>query len=344
MKVAFLPVYPNPYQRLLRDALLPNGVAVEFLDGLPTNAWLRASLGQIDILHYHWLDGLYMKRILTPVQAFKFASHLHLARELGYHMVWTAHNLLPHKTIFFPLHSAMHRLVIDKADAIIAHCDYGRRELLATFSAQQPVVVIPHGHYRDAYAMNLSRDVARERLNLTPSAFVYLALGNIAAYKGLDHLVESFNRVAGQRDCLIIAGRNRDRRLVSLLREAATRDPRIRVYPGYIEEEDMQLYLSAADVLAAPFTSILTSGSVIAALSFGVPIIAPMLGCLPELISPAAGILYQPDDPAGLDNALADIKRMNLPDMQSAARQIADGLDWDAIGRKTAAVYETCLR
>ena len=99
----------------------------------------------------------------------------------------------------------------------------------------------------------------------------------------------------------------------------------------------------AADVLAAPFTSILTSGSVIAALSFGVPVIAPMLGCLPELISPAAGILYQPDDPAGLDNALADIKRMNLTDMQSAARQIADGLDWDAIGRKTAAVYETCL-
>src|SRR5690606_36431460 len=105
------------------------------------NAWLRARQGQIDILHYHWLDGLYMKRFLTPVQAIKFSSHIHLARALGYRMVWTAHNLLPHKTIILPLHSAMHRLVINNVDAIIIHCDYGRRELFSRFSAQQPVVV-----------------------------------------------------------------------------------------------------------------------------------------------------------------------------------------------------------
>lgn len=343
MKIAFLPVYPNPYQRLLRDALLDYGVSVELLDQLPDASWLAAHQGQIDILHYHWLDGLYMNRLLTPLQAIKFSSHLNHARKLGYRMVWTAHNILPHKMVMPQFHAALHQKFIGKVDGIITHCDHGRRQLLARFPTEKPVTVIPHGHYREVYPMDIPRSIARERLNIPPANFVYLAVGNIVGYKGLNHLVEAFGRQARPSDVLVIAGRNRDKRLVAKLQAAAARDSRIRIYPRFIPEDEMQLYMTAADVMVAPFTDILTSGSVIAALSFDLPIIAPALGCLPELVSASAGILYQPDHPNGLESAMRDIRNIALPDMRMEAHRIADTLAWDSIGRKTADFYKTCL-
>jgi len=343
IKVAFLPVYANPYQRLLAEALGGQDVAVELLNGLPSPGWLRAHAGDVAILHYHWLYGLYMARAATPAQVGRFVARLRLAGRLGYRLVWTAHNILPHRAPFAPLHAAIRRLMMRRADAVITHCAAGRRELLARFPRRGPVEVIPHGHYRAVYRPILSRQEARARLALPDTNYVYLALGNIAAYKGLDYLSTTFEQTAGPDDMLLIAGRNRDGRLVERLTQAAAHDPRVRVQVGEIPEEEMATYLTAADVMVAPFENILTSGSVIAALSLGLPVIAPALGCLPELVTPEAGILYNPTDPAALGQALQAIKQRDPTTLSDGARRVADGLGWEEIARRTAAVYRSCL-
>lgn len=343
MNVAFLPVYPNPYQTLLRDALATEGVGVTFLEQLPPDEWLRTNRGAIDILHYHWLDGLYMSRFLTPLQVARFVRHFRLARQLGYRTVWTAHNILPHRAAFRPLHTSIRRLFMAQADAVIVHCDFGRRELLARFPRSGPMRVIPHGSFGGLYPLTMSRDEARASLDIQPSAFAYLSLGNIAAYKGLSRLVETFGRVGRPDDVLVIAGRNRDKGGVRRLQRAAARDPRIRVHPGFIPDEEMQRYLLAADVMVQPFGRVLTSGSVIVGLAYGLPVVVPDLGCLPELVSEDAGEVYRAADDGALEHALRRIRERDLAAMGAAAQRVADGLAWDDIGRRTAAVYRECL-
>lgn len=343
MNVAFLPVYPNPYQTLLRDALAAEGVGVTFLEKLPPDEWLRANRASVDILHYHWLDGLYMSRFRTPLQVARFVAHFRLVRELGYRTVWTAHNILPHRTAFRPLHTSIRRLFMANADAVIVHCDFGRHELLARFPRSGPVRVIPIGSYGGLYPLTMSRGEARASLDIPPSAFVTLSLGNIAAYKGLDRLVEAFSRVARPDDVIVIAGRNRDPGGVRRLQRAAARDPRIRVHPGFIPDDEMQRYLLAADVMALPFERVLTSSSVIVGLAYGLPIVVPDLGCLPELVTSDAGEVYRTDEAGALERALQRIRQRDLAAMGAAARRIADGLAWDDIGRRTAAVYRECL-
>jgi glycosyltransferase involved in cell wall biosynthesis len=230
-----------------------------------------------------------------------------------------------------------------RADAVITHCEAGRRELLARFPRPGPVAVIPHGHYRDVYRATVGREEARMQLDLPLDSYVYLALGNIAAYKGLDNLLAAFQQAAAPSDRLLIAGRNRDNRLVQMLIHAAAHDGRVRVQVGEIPEADMGLYLTAADVMVAPFESILTSGSVIAALSLDRPVIVPALGCLPELVTPDAGIVYDPAGPAALVQALQAIKQRDPAALSAGARRVADGLGWDNIARRTAAVYRSCL-
>lgn len=343
MNVAFLPVYPNPYQRLLRDGLRPHGVTVEFLEHLPDTGWLKAKRSEIDILHFHWLDGLYMARFSTPLQVARFVSRIRLARQLGYHIVWTAHNILPHRKTFRLLDIVVRRLMMREATAVIVHCEAGRRELLSRFPRRGPVIIVPMGNYMDVYPLTITREIAQETFGLDASHFVYLALGNIAAYKGLEQLVDTFSRVADKNDVLLIAGRNRGQAVVKRLESAASSDPRIRLQVGFVPDDEMQRYLLAADVMVAPFDQVLTSSSVMVGLSYGLPVIAPGLGCLPELIGEDAGLLYQPDHIDALANALVEIKSHDRRAMAEAALHIAKGLDWETIGEQTATVYADCL-
>lgn len=343
MKVAFLPVYPNPYQRLLADGLALHGVAVEMLPGLPSAEWLRTNRPTIDLLHFHWLYGLYMARLRTPLQVARFAARLRLARALGYRFVWTAHNVLPHRAGLRPLHVAIRRKMMAEADAVLIHCEAGRRELLARFPRSGPTYVVPIGSYGGLYPPAGTREEARAALSLPPSGFVYLALGNIAAYKGLERLAEVFCATAAPDDILLIAGRNRDERVVRRLRRAAAQDERVRLHVGFVPDGDMQRYLRAADVMVAPFDRILTSSSVIVALSYGLPVIAPDLGCMPELLESGAGLIYRAGAPEGLSEALQAIKHTDRARMAQAAQALTDQLRWSDIAAQVAAIYRTCL-
>ncbi|MGD2166363.1 MAG: glycosyltransferase family 4 protein [Anaerolineae bacterium] len=342
--IAFCPVYQNPYQHLLTDALRDIGVDVLHFDRMPSARWLVRERGRVQVLHLHWLYGLYMHRYLTPVSYVRFLGRFAIARRLGYRIVWTAHNIVPHRMRFPPIHLGIRRLVMHRADAVIAHCDYARQELLRRFPRRRPTHVVPLGTYGNVYPASVTQEQAREHLGLRANHFAYLFLANIAPYKGLQHFVQAFEQQAEATDVLIIGGRNRDASLVRYLESAVARDSRIRLHAGFIPDDRMQYFLRAADAMVAPFEKILTSSSIMVGMSYGLPIIAPALGCLPELVTSDAGILYDPEDPDALARALRRIKTMDTRAMGAAAKAIAGGLQWDSIAQKTAAIYRECLR
>lgn len=343
-RVAFLPVYPNPYQHLLAQALEVERVGVLKLGAMPGLEWLRHERGRVQVLHLHWLSGLYMARWRTPLQVAAFVARLLFAQRLGYRLVWTAHNMMPHDLAGGPaLHIAMRRLVMARADAVIAHCEVGRRELLDRFPRRKPVFMVPIGSYQGVYPLTTDRPEARGRLNLGVDQFVYLFLGNITAYKGLEQFVNTFRAVAGPNDVALIAGKNRDPRLITRLQALTADNPRLRVEAREIPDEEMQYYLCAADVMVAPFSRILTSSSVMTGLSYGLPVIVPRLGCLPELVTAETGITYDPHDPMALGKALQSIKQCDVRLMGEAARVLAEQLSWETIARQTAEIYCTTL-
>ena len=107
-------------------------------------------------------------------------------------------------------------------------------------------------------------------------------------------------RAAGPGARLLIAGRPRGGASTTRLAAAAAADRRIRLPLRFVPDDELQVWLRAADVVVLPFRDILTSGSAILALSFGRPVVAPALGCLPETV-PTAGVLYDPDAPMRRD-------------------------------------------
>ena len=124
------------------------------------------------------------------------------------------------------------------------------------------------------------------------------------------------------------------------LKGQAADDDRVLVFTDpYFPESDFQIYLNSADVVVLPFAEVLTSGSAITALSFGTPVILPRRGCLPELIDESMGILFDPDDETGLEQALKQIRERDLQAAGSAAYQRAVGFGWDEIAERFAQIY-----
>ena len=100
----------------------------------------------------------------------------------------------------------------------------------------------------------------------------------------------------------------------------------------------MQLFLRGADVMVLPYRDVLTSGSAILGMTFGLPIVAPRIGCLPETLE-GCSILYDADQPDGLRAALEEALRSDLPPLGQRGAEVAAGLDWGSIGARTAALY-----
>jgi glycosyltransferase involved in cell wall biosynthesis len=78
---------------------------------------------------------------------------------------------------------------------------------------------------------------------------------------------------------------------------------------------------------------------VITALSFGIPVIVPAVGCLPEVALPPAGIVYDPEDADGLRKAMLEIQERDISSMSEAACQRAHDLDWAQIAERTRQAY-----
>lgn len=342
LQVAFTPVYPNPYQRLLGDALAGEGVSVMMREALPSAKWLHENRRAVSWLHLHWLSGLYMSRYLTPITLVHFWRWLDTAQTLGYRLAWTAHNILPHRPGLDRLHARVRQRVLREADLVIAHCEYGRDALRATFGVDRAIHVVPIGSYAGTFPLEVDRDTARQRLEIGRERFVYLSLGNIAPYKGLADYARLFQETADPTDLALIAGRNRDAALTRELEQMARSDRRLRVDAGFIPDNQLQLYLRAADVVVAPFERILTSASVMTAMAAGLPVIVPDLGCLPELVTDDAGLVYRPVG-SDLSESLREIKRLDLDRMGVAAASRAASFRWEAIAKQTADLYRSHL-
>ena len=330
----------NPYGNLLADALARLGVEVTYTDRHDA-AWIREHAGDFDLMHWHWPAHDYQRATAAETQGAmeSMVGELRLARELGWRLVWTAHNLYPHDRTHHAINREFRFRLVELSTALIAHCDVAAEAVRAEFHTRGPIHVIPHGNFIDVLPASVTRADERAALGIPPDAFVYGFIGNLLPYKGLEELIDTFRAVDPGDAWLLVSGGVRTEYGIHL--RAYLRDhPRIvlRTY-DYAPGEAFVRVLEAADVIVLPFRASTTSGSLVQALSWPRPAIVPAMGCLPTQMSADAGILYPPDDPHGLEDAMRRIRQIDLGRARAAAWQSATAADWDDIARRTLEAY-----
>lgn len=350
IRVLMMPDYrpDNPYQTLLANALEAGGVSVYFPWGyrrvLPIFRMATEKRAFYQVLHLHWIAP-YLKGntvLVKAIYSLKFLLDILLTRGAGIKIVWTVHNQVSHDTPFPRLEKWTRRILSRLADRIIIH-HQSMVEAIAHDYQFPPdkAVSIPIGHYRDVYPSPIPSLEARQALNLPTTGTIYLNQGMIRPYKGIDRLIQVWaNHPARlQGHTLIIAGRPLDPIYGMHLQNLATGVEGLQLKLEFIEDQQMAVLFSAADVVVLPFERILTSSSLLVAMSFGKPVIAPKLGGVPEVLGKASTLLYDSMDDKGLSGALQKSTEIDLHRLSQLTIQECNQLDWEAIAHKTKLAY-----
>jgi glycosyltransferase involved in cell wall biosynthesis len=126
---------------------------------------------------------------------------------------------------------------------------------------------------------------------------------------------------------LLIAGDEKVPGTIAGLRrevDAADRSKAVMIHNKFIPDDEIQVYMRASDVMALAYEDIpMNPGSVILAMSFGLPVICVGDGSVPEILGPSL-FSYQRGSKDGhadaIRYALSDTDRLSYLGMQARAR------------------------
>lgn len=368
-------IYPeerqdNPYLNRIKAGLRQAGVEIaQGNSDYLSSGWLWANRGKVQVLHLQWLQYHYVRgdRQTDWSLVFKFTLKLALARFLGYRIVWTMHNFLPHERSQPALADVIvRRLVAKLAQAVIVHCLAAQQQLADRLGRVKEVFIAPHPNFcafLDGDKLPENQAQARGALGWPEGQLVFLFFGAIRPYKGLQELITAFRQVgpglrlrsdrgglasghlsqdptndAGPAR-LMIAGKPKNESEAAAVRAWVGEDLNIQAVLERISDQDLACYLRACDAVVLPFRDILTSGSAMLAISEGKPVIAPACGCLPELLAEDSSVLYPSGNPAGLVEALERCAQLDLHQMGLNARRRAEAITLEATIVPTLKAY-----
>lgn len=205
----------------------------------------------------------------------------------------------------------------------------------------------PDGYDRDRFR--------REQLGVQPGDLVVAYFGFLNSSKGLDPLLDAFDRVRRARP---------DARLLVLGGEAGASDPTDRltaariegrlaapgsavIRPGYLAAPDLSAHLRAADVALLPYVDGASPrrGSLLACASHHLPIVTTEGPGVSLLIREAVALAPRGDASALAETLLAlmaDSARLEA--LRSGAARLASETSWERIADRHLAIYRAILR
>jgi beta-1,4-mannosyltransferase len=285
-------------------------------------------------------------KLITIIKSIDFICELVLLKLSGVKIIWTVHNIADHGGKFRSLELSFNKFLAALCDRLIVHCTPAKSEVMKVYcKSASSIGVISHGNYIGMYKNVITSSEARNQLKLDPQDTVFLHFGLIRPYKGVTELISAFKKLNHPQAKLLIAGKPHDDKIAAQIIDSCKNDENIINILEFIPDENIQLYMNAADVIVFPFKDILTSGSVILAMSFGKPVIAPQAGCISDILNEKGSFLY-----LRIENGLLEAMqcaltagKKNLLDMGLYNFELARQLGWDEIAKRTYDIYQECL-
>ncbi len=239
-------------------------------------------------------------------------------------------------------------------DLIFVHTQKMKAELCKDFDvAEKAVTVIRHPINAAFPDTELTSPEAKQRLGLRDDERAVLFLGKIRPYKGIEYLLDAFRILLADEQAnyrLVVAGEpNREsEEYLHEIQQSVKRDlnqGQVILRIQFIPDEEMELYLKAADVLVLPYKEIFQSGVLFLAYSFGLPVVATDVGSFREdIVEGTTGFLCKPSDPEELAKAIEKYFTSDLfKNLKGRRQELKDYANanhsWHAVAELTSNAY-----
>jgi beta-1,4-mannosyltransferase len=277
LRVLFAPDWRSgvAYQSLLAEQLELLGIQVFYPPGdrawFPLTKAIRTT--RADLLHMHWPEAYFGNGRALWLKRRRFQFDLQQALRCV-PMVFTAHNILPHRSSEDESVRVCYRRVLQHARASFLHSQNALTEVVREFGLEpQSVTFIPLGDLSPTFGRPVAKQTAREILEL-PSTPVVLMFGVVEPYKGIEEIVGAWD-LEGMGASLIVCGKPNDTAYGESLRRLVQERPGVSCRLGWMSDLEVRLWLSACDGVVFNYRRILSSGAAPLARSFGCPVVLP---------------------------------------------------------------------
>ncbi|HEX8966906.1 MAG TPA: glycosyltransferase [Chloroflexota bacterium] len=245
-----------------------------------------------------------------------------------------------------PLRAAAVRLLARASDAVIAADERDLRALGGPSPRHHHVPIGPN--VACSPPADFQREAFRSRLGLEGDdlALVYFGLRN--ASKGLDLVLEVFQRVLSRRPRarLLLLGEQvgasdpSDRQTAARIRGRIERFGEHILQTGWLPEPELSTYLLAGDVALLPYADGASGrrGSLLACAEHGLPIVSTQ----PAAAEVAPFILATRPEAAVLSQAVLDAAADPVP-LRASSRALAQRASWSRIARAHVDIYDRLL-
>jgi len=184
-----------------------------------------------------------------------------------------------------------------QGDLFLVHSKQDEADLLSICpDALYTRTVLPT--FNSFHFEDLSKENARERINLSQDTRVLLFFGFVREYKGLKYLIQALPDIVKHLSdvkLLIVGDFSEDKADYIQLIEDNQMSNYIDIYDGYIPDKEVEKFFVASDLVVLPYVTATQSAVVQTAYSFDRPVIATNVGGLPEVvIHDKTGYLVEP--------------------------------------------------
>jgi glycosyltransferase involved in cell wall biosynthesis len=294
--------------------------ATKLLEHVPDMLRYRKAALEAQVVHFQWLDVQWLDGHLLPKRP----------------VILTAHDLLPREPR--PGQARAQRRLYDAVDAVVAHSEYGRGQLVGALGVpEHKVRVIHHGAF-EHLAHQVDEQPLPQELQEVPGP-VALFFGLLRPYKGIEALLEAWRGIS-EGELWIVGW---PRMPVEPLRAAAP--PGVRFITRFVTDSELPAYFRRADVVVLPYLGTERfdfSGVLATALAFGKPSVLSGVGGFKEVAATGAAELVPPGDAEALREALSSLLAdpTRRDSVARAAQRAAEGpFSWEEAATRTLALY-----
>lgn len=228
--------------------------------------------------------------------------------------------LVATRRVVYPLAGGLGGARYRSAHRVVAVSEAVRKAMLASGLAGERISVVYSGVELPPPATDADRRRARERFRLAPGEYVLGSVGMFHPDKGHESLLKTLAHMRKEAPLcrLLLAGEGPERaRLEQLTRELQI-EPAVH-FTGFIE--DVALVYAALDVFLFPAVEEGLGTALLAAMAYGLPVVALESGAGPEIIeNDRSGLLVPNRKPETLAKAIFAL----VGDPQ-AARRLGEG-------------------
>ena len=253
----------------------------------------------------------------------------------------------------YRLTRALENRVVAGADAVFTICKGLRDDLVARGHDGEKIGLSPNGVDLALFGDPVARDDALAHALGIGAGPVVGFIGSFYDYEGLDDLVAALPALRQRHphaQLLLVGGGPMEEALRA--QAAASPAGNAIVFTGRVPHAEVERYYSLIDVLAYPrkhsrLTDLVTPLKPLEAMAQRRIVAASDVGGHRELITDGqTGLLFPPDDPAGMAASLADFidRRDSWPTMREAGRaHVAAHHDWARNVQRYQRVYQDLI-